>query len=200
MADETPTNEQGMPLEALEIPMTRAEFDLAIAAAKSEIILKEVEVSRLNLLQNDVLVVKMQGNDFGQELIESLQNHFRKVFPQNKVLVFSLTDDLSMDLEIVRAALLTESEASSCSTAPKGYCEGCDCGKKEAAESLPIAKPTVYRIPSGTLVKVIEAGSPVEGETGSIESYIGGGFYLVRFTSVGVIKVDGLGLEEQKGA
>ena len=190
MSDETPTNEQGIPLEAL----------------KTEVIFKEVEVSRLNLKQNDVLVVKMHGDDFDVAMLKGLQAHFRKVFPNNKVLVFSLIGDMEMDLEIVRAALVMEPQtayaptpASPCATAPKGYCEGCDCGKKDAAEAeVEKAKPGPQRMTKGQLVKVIEAGHAVEGETGSIDSYIGGEFYLVRFASVGIIKMHGLALQETK--
>lgn len=203
MTDETPTNEQGIPLEALgQLPepgeMLRISME-ATPVPTAEISLKEVEVSKLNLKQNDVLVVKMQGMDLDHDLIKSLQKHFQKVFPNNKVLVFSLTEDATMDLEIIQAALLTEQ--SSCATAPKGYCEGCDCGKKEAAEATAIStNPTVTKINMGTLVKVVEAGHAIEGETGSIESYIGGGYYLVRFDSVGVIKLSGLALDAVKGA
>jgi hypothetical protein len=182
MAEETPTNEQGVPVDPNSAPVRIAEF-----------VLKETEVSKLNLMQNDVLVVKMQGMDLDHDLIKSLQNHFKKVFPNNKVLVFSLSEDAKMNLEVVKAEALGES----CATAPKGYCEGCDCGKKEAAESVVTPPPAPYRMATGTLVKVIEAGHAVEGETGSVDSYIGGGYYLVRFASMGVIKMNGFGLEEQ---
>jgi hypothetical protein len=229
MADETPTNEQGIPLEAVQEVPTNVKFVLetleklatldpdtnnalqnfldmvkeADEARKTELVLKEVEVSKLNLKENDVLVVKMQGMDLDGDLIRSLQKHFQKVFPNNKVLVFSLEEDAKMELEVVEAALLQEQpEASSCATAPAGYCEGCDCGKKEAAlaASPPPVPPGPYRMPRGQLVKIIEAGHAMEGEKGTIDSYIGGGYYLVRFEVIGVIKVDGLGLEELKGA
>lgn len=193
MADETPTNEQGIPLENAPTLDQVAEIQ-AEQRAPLEVSLKEVEVAKLNLQENDVLVVKMKGMDLDYDLIKSLQKHFQKVFPNNKVLVFSLTEDATMDLDVVNAAL--QEEASNCATAPKGYCDGCDCGKREAAEAAAPAPIGPTRMTKGTLVKAIEAGHAVEGETGSIDTYIGGGYYLVMFQSVGVIKMDGNGLQQ----
>lgn len=199
MADETLTNEEGIPLEHVD----------AAVQTNTEVIFKEIEVSKLNLKENDVLVVKMQGMDMDQSMMSSLQNHFKKVFPNNKVLVFSLSADSVMGLEVVQADLTEKS----CDTAPKGYCEGCNCGKKSAAEAMvqqSSSETALQQMPSASVpsnkiavnqkVRVIEDGHAVQDETGTIESYIGGGFYLVKFDNIGVIKLRDLSIEEIKGA
>ena len=201
MADETPVNEEGIPLEALETPKERGitkedvERIWAEQHAPLEVVLKEVEVSKLNLKKNDVLVVKMHGEDFDHQLIQSLQNHFKKVFPSNKVLVFSLSEGMSMDLEVVKSRLLEEKAA--CSSGP---CEGCDCGKKNSEPEKPkISTPTgPYRISAAQKVRVIDQESAVHNEEGIVKQHIAGDNYLVNFMSVGVIKVQGIALEEIK--
>jgi hypothetical protein len=204
MADETPTDDEGFPLEALEEADREPTLDylrsfmnkVAEEQVQTKVVFKEVEVSKLNLKENDVLVVKMQGEDFEADMLRGLQAHIRKVFPNNKVLVFSLQGDMKMELEVIQAAL--QSESLSCP--PTGYCEGCDCGKREAAEAAaePVKPPGPYRIPAGSKVKVIDQDSAVFNESGIVKQHIAGDNYLVNFMSVGVIKVQGIAMQEIK--
>lgn len=88
----------------------------------------EAEVVKLNLKPTDTLVVKLKGDEFTPEVMQSLQDHFSLAFKNNpvKVLLFNLPDNHDMKFEVV-------SEEKSCNTG--SYCSDCSCGKKEAAEA-----------------------------------------------------------------
>lgn len=85
------------------------------------------ELQVINLKQGDVLSVKLIG-EFDQETMESLQAHLAPIFPNNKVMVFTMP----MGSDIVFEAI-KQSPESDCSD-PISYCSDCNCGKKEQVE------------------------------------------------------------------
>jgi hypothetical protein len=97
-----------------------------------EINIKEVEATVLNLGPGDVLAVKLKGEEFlNYETIQSLSDQMKLLFPNNKVIVLSMNDEHDIQFDIINAMPSTKAKCG-----PISYCEGCDCGKKEMAESL----------------------------------------------------------------
>lgn len=81
-----------------------------------EITLKDIEVQKLNLKPDDVLVVKLIGDAFMEEDTVELRNVLKQLI-SNKVLVLSIPSDNSIDLTIVQSADKFECEG----------CEDCNC-------------------------------------------------------------------------
>lgn len=110
----------------MEEPFTIAEAKFTIA-----------ELKVLSLKPGDVLTVKLVDHTdleiFTQQDMGFLREKLKKVFPENEVMVFAMPKDTDIIFEAVSPELKLD-EPENCSTAPKGYCEGCNCGKKEAAE------------------------------------------------------------------
>ena len=77
----------------------------------------EVQLSKINLSFGDVLSVKLVGDDFGPEVMESLKSHLETVFPLNKIIVFTMPKNTDIVFEAVKTGT--------------SFCEDCDCGKKE---------------------------------------------------------------------
>jgi len=95
-----------------------------------ELILKETEVTKLNLQQGEVLVVKVKVQEMGQDSLEEFGTKLRNIFPNNKVVVLGLGPDDDVKFETIAG-----SEADlSCVSSPVGYCSNCDCGKREQIE------------------------------------------------------------------
>ncbi len=86
-----------------------------------------VQISTLNLKSDDILIVKLIGDEMGETDFNSLKDHLNTVFVKNKVLVFSMPTNSDIVFEKIVP------ETQSCSTAAKGYCDDCSCGKKDAA-------------------------------------------------------------------
>jgi len=62
---------------------------------------KDLEIGSIYLSPNDVLLIKVKGEDFDHsETIDSLKAMFKELFPDNKVVVFSMntTHDISFDI------------------------------------------------------------------------------------------------------
>lgn len=93
---------------------------------KLEISIKEVEVTKLNLQTDDVLMVTVKNNEITQSNLESLRNGLRSIFPKNEVMVLCLSNDDEVRFTV------TKQVQSSCGT--QSYCSDCNCGKKEQAE------------------------------------------------------------------
>ena len=79
------------------------------------------ELSVIRLKPGDVLSVKLTGDDLSIDNMDSLRDHLKKVFPDNKVLVFQMPNGSDIQFEAIRQ------ENTS-------YCNDCNCGKKESAE------------------------------------------------------------------
>lgn len=69
----------------------------------TEVTIKEVEVTKLNLRPGEVLFVKLHGDDFDhQPTIESLHEVLRKTFPNNKVMVMSMPTSNDVEMIVVK--------------------------------------------------------------------------------------------------
>jgi len=101
----------------------------------------EVEVAKLNLKPDDTLIIKLKGDSFFPETMQSLQDHFKEAFKNNpvKVLLFSLPDGHDMNFEVV-------SEKKSCNTG--SYCADCSCGKKSLAKQILTQEEAIEHIES----------------------------------------------------
>lgn len=89
------------------------------------------EINVLSLKPTDVLMVKLVGDYFMDSDMDTLAKTFKPAFPNNKVMVCVVPSGNDIQFEVV-----TKEEPINCSTAPKGYCDSCNCGKKEAAGPL----------------------------------------------------------------
>lgn len=67
-----------------------------------DVSLTEVQVRKLNVQPGDVLAVNIKCEDIDHDQIKQIRDEFKKVFPNNEVMVigFGLEDD--MDIEILR--------------------------------------------------------------------------------------------------
>jgi hypothetical protein len=84
--------------------------------------IKTLEVQKINLQEEDVLMVTIKHDEITMESMQLLRNQFKRVFPDNEVFVMAVGTDGD-----VKFALVSKPEIS--------YCSDCDCGKKERAES-----------------------------------------------------------------
>lgn len=87
-----------------------------------------VEVQRVGLQPGDVLMVTVKNDDLSQESVDGLRSQLQIVFPGNKVFVFAMGTSDDVQLAVVSQAV---GESYGCNT-PAGYCEDCNCGKKES--------------------------------------------------------------------
>jgi hypothetical protein len=90
-----------------------------------EIKLNEVEVQKLNLQPDEVLLVKFTSDNSNTIDLQHIQTGLQNYFYNNRVLVLGLHPKDSLDLTVVK-----ESEVPAAS-----YCSDCNCGKKEASEN-----------------------------------------------------------------
>jgi len=86
------------------------------------------ELKVINLAPGDVLSVKLIGDDFNQEITESLQTLLVSIFPNNKVVVFTMPTNSDIMMEVIKQAPKVD-----CSD-PVSFCSDCNCGKKEQIE------------------------------------------------------------------
>lgn len=97
----------------------------------SKVKFTEVEINRINLKPGDVLSVKLVGELFDADAMNSLQAALTNRFPDNKILVLLLPENHDVQMEVI----VTKPEAKDCSQ-PMSYCNDCSCGKKEMIESI----------------------------------------------------------------
>jgi hypothetical protein len=90
------------------------------------------QISTLNLAPNDVLMVKLVGGpeDFTSSDMDDLRTVLKNAFKGNEVMVFCVPSGTDIVFEKVEQP----SQDLGCSSAPKGYCEDCNCGKKESLD------------------------------------------------------------------
>ena len=92
-----------------------------------ELTLKEAEITRLNLQPGDVLTVTVKDPDVDMNNLELLRKMFIQCFPNNKVMLFGLSENSEIKFTVTSA-----DPTPSCGT--QSYCTDCSCGKKEQAE------------------------------------------------------------------
>jgi hypothetical protein len=83
------------------------------------------ELKTISLKEGDVLSVKLTSSSATSEDLESLRKTLGSVFPNNQVLIFDMPEGEDIVFEKVE-----QEPVLNCSTAPKGYCDDCNCGKK----------------------------------------------------------------------
>lgn len=92
-----------------------------------EIIINQIEATKLNLNPSDTLIVKVKGNEFeNSENTASLQLALKSLFAFNEVMVIYLPKDHEIDLTVAKIDL----------EPVNNYCNDCNCGKKEENEQL----------------------------------------------------------------
>lgn len=77
-----------------------------------------VELQKIHLKFGDVLSVKLVGDNFDQSTMESLRESIKVVFPENKIMIFTMPTGTDILFEAVTKE-------------PVSYCADCNCGKKE---------------------------------------------------------------------
>ena len=83
-----------------------------------------VELQKISLAPGDVLAVKLVGDDFDVDTMESLRDSLKQVFTNNKVMVFQMPKNSDIQFSAIESA------------PAQNYCSDCSCGKKERAENV----------------------------------------------------------------
>lgn len=98
-----------------------------------ELTLKEIEVQRLNLKENDVLFITLKGEEFIEHFdsVKQLRDGLKNLFPQNKIIVLAIPEGHEIDLKLVnRDELikeLTNKETEEYTESDEYKCDNCDC-------------------------------------------------------------------------
>lgn len=97
----------------------------------------EIEAQKINLQPGETLMVTIKNSYIEPKEIQHMGSEFRKVFPNNKVFLFSV--ELEGDIKFatvsqpeIKVAPVTN--PGYCTVTNPGYCTDCSCGKKEAVE------------------------------------------------------------------
>ena len=89
----------------------------------------EAELTKLSLAPGEVLAVRITVEDpdyISSDSLRDLNDQFKKVFPDNKVMIFCLIDGTEMDFTAIQPPPPLPVEACG----PQA-CADCNCGKKE---------------------------------------------------------------------
>jgi hypothetical protein len=104
------------------------------SAKQIEVVIKEAEVIKLNAQPGDVLFFKFKGDDFFSDDVNRLGDRLRGMFPNNKVVVFTLPKDHDVELTTLKENVTNEVAPVKDCSQPTSYCNDCHCGKKELLE------------------------------------------------------------------
>lgn len=85
--------------------------------------LKEIEVQKLNLKENDTLLVKVKSDYISNSELTELGDGLRNIFKNNKVVVLSVGENESIDLTIVSDK--DYNIENDCE--PNNKCQNCHC-------------------------------------------------------------------------
>jgi hypothetical protein len=86
-----------------------------------------VELQRVSLQPGDALMVTVKNDDMDHASMNALRSALKDVFPDNKIFVFGMGTADDVKLSII-------GQESVAKTENVGYCNNCNCGKKERAE------------------------------------------------------------------
>lgn len=89
-----------------------------------DIKINEVDVQRLDLQPDEVLIVKVRSDEITGDSLNSLSNGFKSLFPNNKVAVLGVGEEGNIDLTVAKGSEYPETQ----------FCSDCSCGKKAAYE------------------------------------------------------------------
>ena len=73
----------------------------------------EIELQKINLGPNDVLSVKLVGDDFDVDTMNDLKEHIKSIFPNNRVMVFCMPTGSDIQFQAIaplQPSPLTEEE------------------------------------------------------------------------------------------
>lgn len=84
------------------------------------------ELTRLNLEPGEVLIIKIKSKEFYEESFSYFQREFQKAFPKNKVSVIYIGESEEITFQTIKSM-------SKCDEESIGYCNNCNCGKREMA-------------------------------------------------------------------
>lgn len=90
--------------------------------------LTEIQVQKLNLQPGDTLMVTIKNDYIEPGNLAPFKKEFKRVFPNNEVFVFGMDSESE-----IKFAVVTQPETVA-TPVNVGYCNDCNCGKKEAAE------------------------------------------------------------------
>lgn len=93
---------------------------------KLEIILREMEVTKLDLQPGQTLMVTIKHEDLDQFSLQHLRLGLKRAFPNNQVMVFGMGLEGDVKFAVVNEPIASEPNL--------GYCGDCGCGKKERVE------------------------------------------------------------------
>lgn len=88
-----------------------------------EFTFKEIELTKINLQPGDTLAVTIKSDELDQEIMDSIKTQLKKGFPNNKVMVYGLDPNGSVEFTSI----------ASDQTQAQSYCTDCNCGKKESS-------------------------------------------------------------------
>lgn len=113
--------------ETLEALKAAAEYSGPTAddvqeAPRLQIGFDVVELQVVSLKPGDILVAKLIG-DYDVDTMNNLREHLKRVFTNNDVMVFTVPAGDDIQFQAIKKE------------EPKGYCNDCDCGKRESGES-----------------------------------------------------------------
>jgi len=92
-----------------------------------EITLNQIDVTKINLLPGDFLMVTIKADLSDWTILDHLSKQFQESFPNNRVIILGCGPQEKIEYSVV-------SDTSS-KGASLGYCVDCDCGKKEQESS-----------------------------------------------------------------
>lgn len=72
-----------------------------------EIILKEVEINKISLNPEEVLIVKCKGLDLSESFIKDFGEHLKQSFPNNRIHMLLLEENSDIIFEKVSKGELT---------------------------------------------------------------------------------------------
>lgn len=92
----------------------------------------EVQAQKLQVEPGDTIIFTIKQSEITDALSGSLNrlgDNLRKIFKDNQVIVLGVEPDGDVKISVVKQPTLPVAEPVNL-----GYCNNCDCGKKEAAE------------------------------------------------------------------
>ena len=95
----------------------------------NEIVLKEIEVAKLDLKPTDILFFKIISEELGEADFNGFARSLQARFPNNKVMVTMMYPGTDMEIYTISSES-KPAPAVDCSV-PTSFCNDCACGKKE---------------------------------------------------------------------
>lgn len=108
--------------------------EVTVKEPEGRLLIKEVEVTKLNLQPGDVLAVKVFADDINAHDLAGLRTQLQTLFKNNKIMLFALPSNGRIEMDVLDTKLPRSTEPASPCAEPMSYCNDCGCGKKERIE------------------------------------------------------------------